>query len=88
MKIEVLKSFEKDIAKVNDRELSLNILAIIKSIENCTKPAEITNLKKITGHKHYYRIKLRTYRLGLRIEKDVIILIRLMDRIDIYKYFP
>ena len=88
MKIEVQKSFEKDIAKVSGRELSIKILAIIKSIETCQKPSEVPHLKKMTGYKHYYRIKVGEYRIGLKIEKDSFILIRLMDRKEIYKYFP
>ena len=88
MKIEVLKSFEKDIEKVRNRALSIKVLATIKSIETCQNLPEIPHLKKMVGYERYYRIKLGEYRIGLKIEKDSVILIRLMDRKDIYKYFP
>ena len=88
MKIEVLKSFEKDIEKVRNRALSIKVLATIKSIETCQNLPEIPHLKKMVGYERYYRIKLGEYRIGLKIEKDSVILIRLMDRKNIYKYFP
>ena len=88
MNIEVLKSFEKDIAKVRNKALSIKVLATIKSIETCQNLSEIPHLKKMIGYERYYRIKLGEYRIGLKIEKDNVTLIRFMDRKDIYKYFP
>jgi len=41
MKVEVLKSFEKDIAKVKDPQLANKVLDVIKDIENYNTLFEI-----------------------------------------------
>ena len=49
---------------------------------------EIQNLKKIAGHKNYYRLRLRDFRIGLKLENNTIYLMRVLHRKEIYKYFP
>ncbi len=36
----------------------------------------------------YWRIKIGEYRLGLEKDGDKIILVRILHRKDIYRYFP
>jgi mRNA-degrading endonuclease RelE of RelBE toxin-antitoxin system len=48
----------------------------------------IKNLKKIEGYSDYFRIKIGVYRIGLKIEGENIILMRILHRKDIYRYFP
>ena len=88
MKIVVQKSFEKDIAKVRDKGLALKVLALIEELETIQKLNEIPHLKKIKTKDNFYRIRVGQYRLGLKLEEDTLILLRFMDRKDIYKYFP
>ena len=88
MKIEVQKSFEKDISKVRIKELAIKVLAVISMLEKVQNLSDIPNLKKLAGHNDYYRIRVSNYRIGLKLEMDKLILLRFMDRKDIYKYFP
>jgi len=46
------------------------------------------NIKKIKGFKNYYRIRIGNYRIGIKVEGLKIIFMRVLDRKDIYKYFP
>jgi mRNA interferase RelE/StbE len=50
--------------------------------------SRITNLKKLKGKSGYYRIRFGNYRIGIRIEDDLVIFIRALHRKDIYRYFP
>jgi len=36
----------------------------------------------------YFRIRIGEYRLGLKEERGMLILLRFMHRKEIYKYFP
>jgi hypothetical protein len=45
MKVEVLKSFEKDVSKISDQKLANKVLLIINAIENYETLSEIPNLK-------------------------------------------
>ncbi len=48
----------------------------------------IPKLEKIIGFKNYYRIKVRNFRIGIKIENNVLSFMRVFHRKDIYKYFP
>jgi len=88
MKVEVQKSFEKDITKVKQRELAIKVLAVINSLKTYQKLSEIPKLKKINANDNYYRIRIGEYRIGLKVDNETLILLRFMNRKDIYKYFP
>ena len=88
MKVIVQKSFEKDIGKINNKELATIVFELIEQLENCKSLSEIAHLKKMSGKGGYYRVRLGDYRLGLKLSEQTLILLRFMSRKDIYKYFP
>jgi mRNA interferase RelE/StbE len=88
MKVEISKSFEKDAGKVSDKKLASKLLTIINNFENYKTLSEIPNLKKLQHSGQYYRIKIGGYRLGVKLTEDTLIIMRFLDRKDIYKYFP
>jgi len=49
---------------------------------------EISNIKKLRGYKTAYRIRIGEYRVGLILEGNTIKLSRVMNRKEIYRYFP
>ncbi|MBL0310061.1 MAG: type II toxin-antitoxin system RelE/ParE family toxin [Bacteroidetes bacterium] len=88
MKVEVQRSFEKDIEKVTDAKLAAQISAVIDELENCKSLSGLRHLKRMQTKGSYYRIRIGNYRLGLLQDKDKLILLRFMHRKDIYNYFP
>lgn len=62
--------------------------ALFTSIIAAQSLTNIPNLKKLSGYKNAYRIRIDDYRIGLLFEDKVITLIRLISRKDFYKYFP
>ena len=50
--------------------------------------SEIKNLKKMQGFLNCYRIKIGDYRIGLYFENNIVELVRLAHRKEIYKLFP
>lgn len=49
---------------------------------------EIKNLKKLKGYKSFYRIRVGDYRIGFRLDNNKVVLMRVLHRKDIYRYFP
>jgi len=88
MKIKIDKSFEKDSDKIKDKTVLIKVSEIIKSIERLSDYSQIKNLKKLKSSKNYFRIRVGDYRIGIKIIEDEIIFIRLLQRKDIYKFFP
>lgn len=89
MKTIFLKSFEKDLLKINlDDSVKSSLKDYIDFVENCNNFTEIKNLKKLRNFKFAYRIKLGDYRIGVFIENNTIEFARILHRKEIYKYFP
>ena len=82
------KSFLKEIKKLNDAKLKTAIINCIEQIELAEAISEIKNLKKLTGYNFYYRIRIGDYRIGLKIETDLVYFVIFEHRKDIYQSFP
>ena len=88
MKVEFKKSFLKELKKLKNRSLKNSIAESIIQVESAKNIAQIKNLKKLSGYDVYYRIRVGDYRIGLKIEKDVIYFVVCEHRKDIYRKFP
>ena len=88
MKILFEKRFLKDINALNEKHLKQQVEAVISEIEKAGQLNLLGNLKKMKGHKSAYRIRIGNYRLGFFYENNTIICVRLLNRKDVYKYFP
>jgi mRNA interferase RelE/StbE len=88
MKVEVRKSFEKDVSNIRDKKLAAQLNWLIEELEGCQSLSQIRHMKKMTAKGSYYRVRIGNYRLGMKAEKDTVILLRFMHRKDIYSYFP
>lgn len=89
MKVEFKKSFAKDLKKrSDDRKLLDKIRQIIENVDQAQDASQISNLTKLKAQGDYYRIRSGDYRIGLIIEGDTVIFVRLLHRSQIYRYFP
>lgn len=88
MKAIFKEPFLKFIKKTRDSELKKLIENSIIQVETSEDIRNISGLKKLKGHKEYYRIKLNEYRIGLKIIKDTVYFVDIAHRKDIYKRFP
>jgi mRNA interferase RelE/StbE len=90
VKVEFRKSFEKDIGKIRDGELLARIKDTIEGIENAESMSEVNNVKKLKAEGDYYRIRLGDYRIGFTLdeESESIVLVRILHRREMYRYFP
>ncbi len=88
MQIEFTRKFRKQIEGLNDRTIRLKVLSIIDAVVVAEKMVDFPNLKKLTGYKNQYRIRLGNYRIGISINDQTVIFAALDHRSTIYKYFP
>lgn len=89
MNFEFLKSFEKSLEKTNDAKLKNALAEMVFDIEQAKTIKEIKNIKKLTGYKIAYRIKvLQDYRVGIVYQESTIFIVDFAHRKDIYKKFP
>jgi mRNA interferase RelE/StbE len=45
-------------------------------------------IEKMLGHKNHYKVRFGNYRVGMIKNRNQVELLRVMDRKDIYKFFP
>ena len=89
MILEFDKSFEKSLDKIMDKALFNKIDKLIEQIEKVNSLSELLNIKKLSGFKNYYRIRIGDYRIGFeKINDSTIRFIVVAYRKDIYKIFP
>lgn len=77
------KSFERDLKKSPVSVFS-DVLLVYNQVAEASTIRDIPNLKKRSGYKHAYRIRIGEYRIGLYLEGDVLI----FARKEIYRFFP
>ncbi len=88
MEIVIDQSFIRDVKKA-PLHIQKLIPGLIQTIRDAQKITDISKVKKLSGSKNGYRIKIEDYRLGFYSEpQKVIVLSRLLARKDIYKFFP
>ncbi len=88
MQVIITRQFEKDTEKELSKKIQLQLADIIEKIQRADHLMEISNLKKMKGYKNAYRIRLGEYRIGFLFESNTIKLSRVMNRKEIYRYFP
>ena len=89
MIIEFDKSFEISLEKTRNKSLFQKIQKVIIDFEKAKSITDLPNVKKLTGYKYYYRLRIGEYRLGFeKISGNTIRFIIVAHRKDIYKTFP
>ena len=89
MKVTYARSFLKDLRRLRDPRTVRQVRDILLNIEAASDFREIKNVKKLTGAESAYRIRVRNYRIGLKLigERSVVV-VRILHRKEIYRYFP
>ena len=89
MEIFYTKKFSKDIDSLShDTKIKKRLLQIIEKLQQADFLTEINDVRKIQGYEEYYRLRVGDYRLGIKVTKDGIEMLRCLHRKDIYKKFP
>ncbi len=89
MNVEFDKSFEKSLDRIRVKALYQKIGRVVKECESADKIGNISNIKKLSGFRDYYRIRIGEYRMGFELmDENTIRFIIIAHRKDIYRYFP
>lgn len=88
MRVEFLERFSKDIDRISLSSVKKSVERLIRQIESAESLEKIPQVKKLTGFKSAYRIRIADYRVGIFVEGDLVQFARMVHRKDIYKVFP
>ena len=89
MKFEFTKRFQKEYKQLSSSgKLTSSLDEVVENVINAKKISDIKNIKKLSGFKVYFRIRIGVYRIGVKIENETVIFAAFDNRKDIYKRFP
>jgi len=89
MKVVFDKSFLKSIKKIKNTKVEQSIATVIQEVEQANSIRDISSVKKLQGYKSYYRIRVGSYRIGIKlIDKTTVEFILAASRDEIYRIFP
>jgi mRNA interferase RelE/StbE len=88
MKIKYRKRFLKQLSKIPSGHRNQIEKFVFEELPNVSSIAETGKIEKMTGYNSYYKARFGSYRVGLKMEDDTLIIEVVMDRKDIYKFFP
>lgn len=89
MKVLYTKQFLKDLAKVQPPKRRLQIeVFVFETLPSYGALSEIGNAEKMIGSSNYYKIHYGDYRIGIFKKGENIELLRVLNRKEIYKFFP
>ncbi|WP_038056440.1 type II toxin-antitoxin system RelE family toxin [Thermodesulfobacterium hydrogeniphilum] len=89
MDLKFENSFKRDLKKIKDKDILEEIKKLIEELEKIKELKEFRgDLKKLRSGKNFWRIRIGDYRIGLEIEGNILIFVRILPRKEIYKYFP
>ena len=88
MTVRFKESFARDLRAIRDKALLEHLREIIEKVEKAKSVADLTGLKKLRGGGTYYRIKVGEYRVGLSLENDTVMFVRVLHCREVYRYFP
>ena len=88
MKVSYKNSFLSDLKTIRDSKTLELIRTKIDELVLAENPGDFRNTKKLKGAKNAYRIKVGNYRIAYFLEDETIVLVRVLNIKDIYRYFP
>jgi mRNA interferase RelE/StbE len=83
-----LGSFLRDVKKLRDAPTRRRVAAAIENVERARTIEQINSLKRLSGSSQYYRIRIGDWRIGLKIEREVVTFVRCLHRREVYRFFP
>jgi mRNA interferase RelE/StbE len=64
------------------------LLSDIEEVEAAENLGDVNNLKKLKADGNYYRIRVGDYRIGIAVNENIVIFVRVLHRKEVYRYFP
>jgi len=88
MKTDYRKRFLKDLSKIPSETRSRIEDFVFEKLPKVNSIFELGIVEQIRGYPTYYKVRFGSYRIGLRMKNDKVILERALHRKDIYRHFP
>ena len=73
MKSIFLASFLNDVKKLRNAKLQNVVAEAIRDVEAAVSIDAVRSIKRLSGHREYYRIRIGDWRIGLKLEDQTVL---------------
>ena len=88
MNVEYRKRFLEELARIPTPQRTKIEVYVFEELPALKSISESRAIERMKGYPSYYKIRFGSYRVGLKLEDDTVILERVLHRKEIYRYFP
>ena len=89
MKLESSPGFSRDLRRLRDPDTLRRITRTIADLEAASTITALPGVRRLTSARgRHYRIRIGRYRLGVIVEGEVAVLVRVLHRREFYRRFP
>ncbi len=88
MRVEYRKRFLKELAKIPVTTRERIEQFVFEECPNLDSIFESGKIEQMKGYPSHFKIRFGDYRVGLKIEDNVVNIERALHRKDIYRFFP
>ncbi len=88
MNVRITETFFRDLKKITDKNILTAVRNTIEQVRSAQTTHGIAHFRKLAVKGAYYRIRIRDHRIGLELDEGTLIFHRILERKDIYRYFP
>ena len=88
MKTKLKKKFLKQLANLPKDVRERIEVFVFEDLLHFASIAESGKIEKMHGYNNYFKIRFGSYRVGLKLENDALIVQIVMHRKEIYRFFP
>jgi mRNA interferase RelE/StbE len=88
MQILYSKKFLKDLADIPSKQRQEIETFVFENLPTAKNIGDLHKFEKMKGYANCYKARFGSYRIGVVLDGDILELKRVMDRKNIYKFFP
>ena len=88
MRVRYRSRFDRELRRTRNPALRRRVESEIEDLKAASTISEIPGIKRMRASGNFYRMRIGSYRIGLEVEGDVVILVRFGHRGDFYRSFP
>jgi len=88
VKIDYRKRFLKELSRIPSGTRLAMETFVFEELPKANSIFEVGIVEQMRDYPSYYKVRFGSYRIGLRMENDTVILERALHRKDIYRHFP
>lgn len=82
------RSFSRDLKRIKDAAVLKRVKDVIEGVQAAEILDDVQAVRKMRGYEQFYRIRLGDYRIGVELDNEQVVFVRILHRKDIYRYFP